>query len=629
MIRETILLKHWKFNLGDTAECLETGREVTVPHTWNIEENTEETWGTGWYEHTFKVPDSWKDKRVRVLFKAVYHDAAVFINGKEAGKHENSGYTPFTVELTEALQYGEENKLTVKVNNEFTDTMLPCNRSFDWANDGGMIRDVELLISGKHLIKSQRVIAEPVIITKEVRQDMGYAVFGMDMAVDGADSDELLLDWELYEGCDGQTKKLCAGSEKCEKDCGKIPSRIFEDIQYWHFDNPKLYTLKLCLRDGEVAEDSVETVFGFRNFHIKGSSFFMNGEKVRICGTEWMPGSDPAYGMAETKEQLEKMLVRLKESNCIFTRFHWQQDDMVYDWCDRHGMLVQEEVPFWGTDPETAGEQQWKIFKEQIEEMVEVHYNHPSIIAWGVGNELNAQSQDTIQYIKNAVAYTHSLDPTRMANYVSNSIFKDAGLDGATDGDAMMVNDYIGTWSGELDQFKELESILNANPDKPMVPSEFGLCEPRWEGGDKRRAKIFLEKMEAYRSFPGIAGTIYFCLNDYRTQMGEDGWGKLKKRIHGSTDLWGEPKPSYWEVQRECAPFTVEWENNNLTIACRKDLPCYELKGYYGEIINHEGDVQRSIKIPDLKPGEAWNTTAESGSKIAIYRPNGDKTGIY
>lgn len=59
-----------------------------------------------------------------------------------------------------------------------------------------------------------------------------------------------------------------------------------------------------------------------------------------------MPGSDPAFGAAEPKEQLDKMLTILKESNCVYPRFHWQQDEWVYDWCDRHGMLVQEEVPF-------------------------------------------------------------------------------------------------------------------------------------------------------------------------------------------------------------------------------------------------------------------------------------------
>ncbi len=185
---------------------------------------------------------------------------------------------------------------------------------------------------------------------------------------------------------------------------------------------------------------------------MRGSQIILNGEPVRLTGTEWMPGSDPEYGMAESKESLEKMLLCLKESNSILTVSTGEEDDMVYDWCDRHGMLVQEEVPFWGADPAVAGEPQWKIFKEQIQEMVSAHQNHPSVFAWGVGNELDGQAEETIQYIKKAVAYTHRLDSGRLANYVSNSIFRDPALDGTAYGDIMMVNDYIGTWHGDLDQ---------------------------------------------------------------------------------------------------------------------------------------------------------------------------------
>ncbi|MEI2992370.1 MAG: hypothetical protein V8T85_12535 [Blautia faecicola] len=129
---------------------------------------------------------------------------------------------------------------------------------------------------------------------------------------------------------------------------------ILDDIEYWHFDAPTLYTVKVSLKkDGELL-DQKEKVVGFRDFHIQGRRFFLNGEPVRVCGPSGCRIRS-MYGMAETKEQLEKMLRCLKGTNCVFTRFHWQQDDWVFDWCDRHGMMIQEEVPFWEVNRRKPG----------------------------------------------------------------------------------------------------------------------------------------------------------------------------------------------------------------------------------------------------------------------------------
>lgn len=655
MALEKINLEKWMFALGEDMDCLAKGREVKIPHTWNIEDGTEDYWGTGWYSYYFIPEESWRGKRVQVLFRSVYHDAYVYLNGKEICVHKNSGYTPFTAELTEALAFGEENQLVVKADNRFSDQMLPCERSFDWANDGGMIRPALMMVTGDSLIRDIQVTARPVITVRDERQNGGSAVFGVQACVDGW-KDGLAAEWSLYQGCDGDLELIHEGNaqiqqgltrasvgdcaEDLAEDCAEnladnsakgrleIAGTVLNSVRYWHFDNPNLYTLEIRLSCGGILQDRQTVVFGFRDFHVQGRRFYLNGEPVRIAGTEWMPGSDPSYGMAEPKEQLEKMLLCLKESNSILTRFHWQQDDWVYDWCDRHGMLVQEEVPFWGCNPPKAGEHQWQIFKQQIGEMVRAHRNHPSIIAWGVGNELDAQCEETIRYIKDAVAYTHRLDPERVADYVSNSIFKNHSLDGTTDGDIMMINDYIGTWHGDLDQYGEWDGITAENPDKPMVPSEFGLCEPAFSGGDERRNKIFLEKLECYRHYPNIAGTIYFCLNDYRTQMGEDGQGKLRKRVHGSTGLCGEPKPSYYTVQREYAPVILESKDGALVVRCRVDLPCYAVKGYSLKV------GAETIQIPDLRPGESCAVSGDGGpvlvsgadvGAIEIYRPNGDR----
>jgi len=152
------------------------------------------------------------------------------------------------------------------------------------------------------------------------------------------------------------------------------------------------------------------------------------------------------------------------------------------------------------------------------------------------------------------------------------------------------------------------------------------LCEPAWTGGDKRREEIFLEKMDCYRKYPGIAGTIYFCLNDYRTQMGEDGNGKMKQRIHGSTDLYGQPKPSYDAVKREYAPVIVERKQSVIRLTCRNDLPSYEIRGYYIQLQKVNGELKR-VDIPSLQPGESWcvDGILQDDMVFHIHRPNGDE----
>lgn len=391
MALEALQLTKWKFAFGEEKNCLKKGKVVTVPHTWNVEEGLEEACGIGWYEAKVTLPDSWKGKTVRLFFGAVYHDAYVYVNGKKAGEHTKSGFTPFELDITDFLEEGRENEIVVSADNRYSQEMLPYMRSFDWANDGGIIRKVELRMTGSHFISHCRIAAEPVIVSGGERQHKGHAVFGAVIEVGGICRDgnkKPELYWELCRENDGVTVK----DGECESKDGAylIRKSVLEDMVYWHFDAPKLYRLKLKLVREEDCMDVSEITFGFRKFQVQGNRFFLNGEAVRLCGTEWMPGSNPDYGMAEPVEQLEEMLIRLKESNCVLTRFHWQQDDAVFDWCDRHGMLVQEEVPYWGADPATAGNCQKQIFCQQIEEMITAHVNHPSIIAWGVGNELDA-----------------------------------------------------------------------------------------------------------------------------------------------------------------------------------------------------------------------------------------------
>lgn len=623
MGRKRWLIEDWLFAAGEDVACLRAAKPVRVPHTWNIEKSLEEHVGRGWYRAVISSDSLSSGKRTFLYFHGAYRDADVYVNGCLAARHEGAGYTPFLVEITPYQKENVDTEITVCVDNRFSEHAVPYGRSFDWANDGGLYRSVEVWQTGKTAIEDVRITAAPIIPQTKWRQHGGQAAFGFSAELDGV-KEGSALQWALHRGAkdsvtETEETPMISGEFPCADEIYLEP-RFLQDIVYWHFDQPKLYTLRLRVVDqnGNVSDEK-EIAFGFRELKLSGGAWQLNGETVRLPGMEWMPGSDPEIGAAEGPDDLAKMLRLLKESNSVLTRFHWQQDDWVYDWCDRHGLLVQEEIPFWGKQPEGDPEALWPVIEAQMKEMISAHRHHPSIIAWGVGNELSAHTWPVQRYIRRATALARELDDTRFANYVTNTAWRCPDHDGAGDGDILMINDYIGTWEPNRQQDEAWKELLNAHPGRAFIPSEFGLCEPAFSGGDPERERIFLEKTNYYRQIPNIVGTIYFCLNDYRTHMGEEGQGRFRRRVHGSADWTGEPKPSYYTVQREHAPLTVERTEAGLRFTCRSDIPCYAVMGY---VLT---DGIETIVIPDLLPGESWlyeGTLDREESRVC--RPGGD-----
>ncbi|MCG7378641.1 hypothetical protein MH215_16660 [Paenibacillus sp. ACRSA] len=611
-----------------------SGESVNIPHTWNVHEGLEEFRGMSWYSYDLFVPSDWEGKLLRLQFDAVYRDAVVWVNGKRAGEHAHSGYTSFVVDISDFIHCNADNRIVVSVNNENSQTALPLGNSFDWADDGGIIRGVSLIVSGHVAIDYSKLQAIPFF-----EDDLPGTT-----ATYGLLSGEIRL-WELSSEADIKSLQLKVTLSNEE---GLVNSKEWEiaetdgflsfsdikvdHLKLWHFDQPHLYTVHLAIYVDGVLSDEISTVIGFREIRSEDSTLLLNREPVRLFGVEWMPGSNPEHGMAETAEQLAEMLHHIKHANCVITRFHWQQDSKLLDWCDRHGLLVQEEIPHWQT-PSEPGDEWLNISMQHAEEMIHRHYNHPCIYAWGLGNELNGQSEMTNLFFDKLKSQVEQLDDTRFINYVSNTVHDNPAQDATGAGDLIMWNDYIGTWHGELDRPEVIRSITKGIPHKPVVVAEYGLCEPAFEGGDERRAQILLENTREYRKHSEIAALIYFSLNDYRTQMGEEGEGRLRQRVHGSMSLNGMPKPSYEVLRQLASPITVsvssELDKVVVSVEVRNDIPCHRVSNYTLEMNDPQGERIVNV-IPELSPGqkhvfhftgipqERWN---EIG--LEIIRPTG------
>ncbi len=611
------------FNWGETELKGKLIRTVTVPHAWNAEKGMEKYWGKCWYEREFEISEQQLLKITRLQFDGVYHDAEIYINGKKASEHKGSGYTRFLVNITPYLKAGI-NRLTVRVDNSPSQNNIPVEKSFDWANDGGIYRNVSLLITEPQAIRNIHVSGIP-------DKNKGNANIRISF-LDTSDIHTSTIQLKATITEENQSSKKCIYDGYLEGNYtnGCFTSSLnFDRINPWHFDAPNLYKLNVKLIVDGKEKDELSTCFGFRSIKIENNRYVLNGEPMRVVGVEWMPGSTLERGMAETHEDFEKNLRLMKNANCIFTRFHWQQDDYIFDWADRNGMLIQEELPIWGAVSIT--DSIYAIGKRQIDEMTEAHYNHPSIISWGIGNEMDSRNETTIDGLKKLYTYVKSLDSSRLVTYASNRLGNNsmnvgAELPDATgEFDMMMFNEYYSTWFGQsVDSVsKRLDEIARNYPGKALTISEWGICEPVFNGGDPRRAKEMIQLINIYASKPFIAGAIYFCLNDYRTQMGEDFAYSYPQRVHGVCDIKLNPKPSYDTLKHVCSPIMVKKLSQkegkiSITLAGKPGLPNYTVRNYSIVAGN------KKVQIIELKPGEEKTFEIKTNSKeIRIFRTTG------
>ncbi|MDZ7638388.1 MAG: glycoside hydrolase family 2 TIM barrel-domain containing protein, partial [Bryobacterales bacterium] len=296
---------------------------------------------------------------------------------------------------------------------------------------------------------------------------------------------------------------------------------------------------------------------------VREGAFYLNGERIRPMGVERMAGSHPRYGMAEPEEWLRHDHQDMIELNGLFTRVHWPQDKRTLDFCDRHGILIQTEVPTWG--PKTFADMQDEPTPaimtnglEQLREMVARDRNHPSIYAWGLCNEIGGQQPAAFRFAEKMYEEARALDPRRLRTYASNSLTKSPGNDATRLMDFVSWNEYYESWMGgtPADLRRNLEAIRDAFPGKPIVIYEYGYCACTAERpeGDERRIQVLREHTAIFRDFPEVGGLIFFCYNDYRTHIGDRGLGVLKQRVHGVVDLLGNRKPSFAALREQASP---------------------------------------------------------------------------
>ncbi len=622
-------------------------QDVIVPHTWQVDQESSEYFGTAWYRHLLEVPTDWKDQTIRIEFEGVFHSATVWLNGTEVGKHLRKGYTAFEFDMTHLLRPGADNLLAVMVNSDFDSRMLPRGHSSDWTHDGGIYRPVTLLITPRVYIERINVDAVPDLANGVANVDISVVIrnssdreFKGRLSVHAIEEDTGLT---VLEGSDGTPVDIAPGAQITRA----LPTFKIDKPKLWHFDAPNLYSLTVGL-GGAAIGHQFTTTFGIRSIETKDGSFWLNGERVGLMGVERMAGSNPTYGMAEPASWIDHDHDDLKNLNCVFTRVHWPQDKRVLDYCDRHGIFIQTEVPTWGPDTFKGmkDEPDPEIMQnglEQLQEMIARDRNHPCIFSWGLCNEINGQNPPAYKFAKRMYEEAKRLDPRRLRSYASNSLQRDAANDVAKLMDFIEWNEYYESWypGTPEDLRRNLEEIHQAFPDKPIVISEYGwcACTPDRPEGDNRRIQVLRDHTRVCRETKFVGGLIFFCYNDYRTHIGDKGTGVMKQRIHGVVDLFGTRKPSYSVLRDESSPIeALDCSGNpslfTITVRARNSVPAYTVNGYkLRGILFGFANIPleyREASLSPLKPGESISIPLQFKEKdgatrveLDVVRPTG------
>lgn len=287
--RDTIPLNSdWQFVIDHHAEgrdkawflqTLSNSQSVSLPHTWNIDASSQNHYDWAWYQKKINIPNNWKSKNIVIQFGAINHTSIIYLNGKKIHENSGDGFSKFSILLNDHLIYGKENIITIAVNNDFGKNKVPYGSSFDWPNDGGLIRKVALIVTGKPAVSLIKVTPTYYVENKTGKIDMGLFF--------AKRQDNLRLVVKIQK--ENQTHSDIVYNDTLIPtwDQNKASVHVYlPTVNPWHFDFPNLYKVDVEVVNGKEIADKISTVIGFREFKFVNGQFMLNGEKVKLMGVE-------------------------------------------------------------------------------------------------------------------------------------------------------------------------------------------------------------------------------------------------------------------------------------------------------------------------------------------------------
>lgn len=483
--------KKWAFSKDvETvpAQMPEKWYWVNLPHTWNAidgqDGNNDYFRGTAYYAKELKKLDLPEASRYYLEFRGANASADVYVNGKKLASHDG-GYSTWRVNITEELS--ENNLIVVAVDNGVNDRVYPQTADFTFY--GGLYRNVNIIAVSDSHFDLDYYGAPGIKVTPEIN--------GTDAKVE--------VEVFLTNAKAGQklvyTLKDSEGNVVAEKSATAEETKAVLDIPSVHLWNgrkdPYLYTAEVVLAEGEEVLDNVSTRFGCRTFEIDPErGFILNGEEYPLRGVSrhqdrW------GIGNALLPEHHEEDIELICEVGATTIRLaHYQHDQYFYDLCDEKGLVIWAEIPYISSHMPNGRENTIT----QMKELVSQNYNHPSIVVWGLSNEItmSGKSDDDLRDNHNVLNdMVHEMDKTRLTTIAVVSMC-DIHDPYVQIPDVVSYNHYYGWYGGDTSMNGPwLDNFHKEFPNIPIGMSEYGCEALNWHTSDPQQGD-YTEEYQAY-----------------------------------------------------------------------------------------------------------------------------------
>ena len=543
--------------------------------------------GIGWYRYELTPKDEWKGKRIVLDFQGIMLVGDVYLNGQRIGGTDY-GYLGFDIDLSKLLKWGQTNEIAVKA-----DTQNPSNSR--WFTGAGLYRDVNLIVTNKDLffprhplfIRTQgnREVKIKAEIINQQKVAKGQTAAKMPVGVRILDADGKVV---------AEQKNDIHFNAKWRDREYELPSISLENAKLWSPDSPYLYTAEVTLYDneGNIA-DQIKEPFGVRTIEIiPQKGLLVNGKKVLLKGYA-NHHTLGALGAAAYPRAIEKRLKLMKEfgMNHIRTSHNPYSEDFL-KLCDKYGILVVDELYDKWLTQYAGGRVDWEsLWQKDVPEWVKRDRNHPSVVMWSLGNELQQYSNLPfndwgVTAYKLQKELLHRYDDTRLTTVAMHPRYRNLETDSipadlAIETEVNSYNYRYMYFPGDSKRY----------PEKTFYQSEASVAAMGPNFYEMDRDKVI--------------GLAYWGAIDY---LGESmGW-PVKGWNQGVFDLSLQPKPDAYFVK---SMFT--------------DEPTVHI----GVIEKSGGNIQwNGINVSAGKLSENWNR--EAGEMVSLYTyTNGDEVELF